>query len=126
MAASLDKNKCVGVKNEWKCRVNARINPSFEEPELSTLKNIENLLSNHLQRYKYNTMGTCSSREQSAKQAAKQSDPYLIYGGEKIGDPKDTEDFQYVTFTEVPLFTKEHKSLMAKTLTPVSGILQTK
>jgi len=33
-------------------------------------------------------------------------------------DSKDTEEFRYITFTEVPPFTDGHKSLMRKTLTP--------
>lgn len=49
---------------------------------------------------------------------SKVSDPYLQYGGTYLGDPKDTADFKYVTFTEVPKFTDKHKSAMAKHLTP--------
>lgn len=45
-------------------------------------------------------------------------DPYLKYGGAYLGDPKDSPDFKYVTFTTIPAFTPAHKSLMAKTLTP--------
>jgi len=45
-------------------------------------------------------------------------DPYLKYGGEYMGDVKDTKDFHYVTFHERPHFGPEHKSLMAKYLTP--------
>ncbi len=48
----------------------------------------------------------------------KVQDPYLKYGGAYLGDPKDSADFKYVTFTELPKFTPAHKSLMAKTLTP--------
>jgi creatine kinase len=33
-------------------------------------------------------------------------------------DPKDTEEFRYLTFTELPPFTDGHKSLMRKTMTP--------
>ena len=33
-------------------------------------------------------------------------------------DEKDTEDFRYITFTELPPFTDGHKSLMRKFLTP--------
>eukprot|EP01038_Epipyxis_sp_PR26KG_P014565 gene14565-19554_t len=44
--------------------------------------------------------------------------PYLKYGGEFEGDSKDTEAFKYVTFKECPKFEQEHRSLMAKTLTP--------
>ena len=43
---------------------------------------------------------------------------YLDYGGLYLGDVKDTEDFKYVTFKELPQFTAAHKSLMAKHLTP--------
>jgi len=46
------------------------------------------------------------------------ADPYLKYGGAYLGDPKDTSDFKYLTFTERPLLGPEHKSLMAKFLTP--------
>jgi len=45
-------------------------------------------------------------------------DPYLKYGGSYAGDPKDSKDFKYVTYTEFPTFTPLHKSLMAKHLTP--------
>lgn len=50
--------------------------------------------------------------------ADKYQDPYLKYGGAYVGDAKDTPDFRYVTFDSVPTFGPEHKSLMAKTLTP--------
>ena len=33
-------------------------------------------------------------------------------------DEKDTDDFKYLTFSELPPFTDEHKSLMRKTMTP--------
>ncbi|KAJ1482944.1 ATP:guanido phosphotransferase [Baffinella frigidus] len=33
-------------------------------------------------------------------------------------DPKDVDDFRYITFTELPPFTDEHKSLMRKVTTP--------
>eukprot|EP00293_Proteomonas_sulcata_P010011 CAMPEP_0184308760 /NCGR_PEP_ID=MMETSP1049-20130417/17125_1 /TAXON_ID=77928 /ORGANISM="Proteomonas sulcata, Strain CCMP704" /LENGTH=409 /DNA_ID=CAMNT_0026621507 /DNA_START=36 /DNA_END=1265 /DNA_ORIENTATION=- len=33
-------------------------------------------------------------------------------------DPKDTDKFKYITFTEMPPFVDAHKSLMRKTLTP--------
>jgi creatine kinase len=45
-------------------------------------------------------------------------DPYLKYGGSYMGDAKDTKDFKYVTFTELPMFSPQHKSLMSKVLTP--------
>lgn len=44
-------------------------------------------------------------------------DPYLKYGGSYAGDPKDSSDFKYVTWTELPRFTPAHKSAMAKYLT---------
>lgn len=44
--------------------------------------------------------------------------PYLKYGGSFAGDSKDTTEFKYVSFTEMPNFTDEHKSLMSKVLTP--------
>jgi len=44
-------------------------------------------------------------------------DPYLQYGGTYAGDPKDTKDFKYVTFTELPRFTEKHRSAMSKRLT---------
>eukprot|EP00286_Rhodomonas_abbreviata_P005851 CAMPEP_0181323514 /NCGR_PEP_ID=MMETSP1101-20121128/19834_1 /TAXON_ID=46948 /ORGANISM="Rhodomonas abbreviata, Strain Caron Lab Isolate" /LENGTH=206 /DNA_ID=CAMNT_0023431563 /DNA_START=83 /DNA_END=700 /DNA_ORIENTATION=+ len=48
----------------------------------------------------------------------KYADPYLKYGGTYAGDAKDNADFKYVTFDTLPAFTPEHKSLMAKFLTP--------
>ena len=33
-------------------------------------------------------------------------------------DPKDSEDFKYITFTQLPPFTPKHTSLMCKYLTP--------
>jgi len=48
---------------------------------------------------------------------SKIEDPYLKYGGAYLGDAKDTKDFKYVTFTELPRFTPAHKSAMAKFLT---------
>lgn len=55
--------------------------------------------------------------EDGKVELAKVEDPYLIYGGAYLGDIKDTSDFKYVTYTELPKFTDKHKSLMAKTLT---------
>ena len=46
------------------------------------------------------------------------NDPYLQYGGEYLGDRKDTDNFHYITFKDMPKITDKHKSLMAKTLTP--------
>lgn len=45
-------------------------------------------------------------------------DPYLKYGGSYVADSKDSKDFKYVTFTELPKFTPAHRSAMAKFLTP--------
>ena len=44
-------------------------------------------------------------------------DPYLKYGGSYGGDPKDSRDFKYVTFSELPKFSAAHRSAMAKYLT---------
>ena len=33
-------------------------------------------------------------------------------------DDKNTDDFKYITFSELPPFTDAHKSLMRKTMTP--------
>jgi creatine kinase len=44
-------------------------------------------------------------------------DPYLQYGGQYLGDRKDTKDFKYVIFNEIPKFSTKHKSLMSKILT---------
>lgn len=48
----------------------------------------------------------------------KVEDPYLAYGGTYAGDPKDSADFKYLTFTEVPKFSDKHRSAMSKHLTP--------
>ena len=45
-------------------------------------------------------------------------DPYLAYGGAYGEDPKNTPDFKYVEFSEVPKFSDKHRSAMAKHLTP--------
>lgn len=50
--------------------------------------------------------------------AGSYEDPYLKFGGSYEGDPKDSADFKYVTWTELPKFTPAHRSLMAKHLTP--------
>lgn len=44
-------------------------------------------------------------------------DPYLKYGGHYGEDIKNTKDFKYVTYSELPKFTPAHRSLMAKYLT---------
>ncbi|KAJ1469209.1 ATP:guanido phosphotransferase [Baffinella frigidus] len=38
--------------------------------------------------------------------------------GASPADSKDTDEFKYITFSEIPPFTDKHKSLMRKTLTP--------
>ena len=49
----------------------------------------------------------------------KVEDPYLKYGGAySTDDPKNTDDFKYLNFSEVPKFTEAHRSAMAKFLTP--------
>ena len=47
----------------------------------------------------------------------KVEDPYLKYGGAYLGDAKDSKDFKYLTFAELPKFGPEHKSAMSKYLT---------
>lgn len=47
----------------------------------------------------------------------KVKDPYLTYGGSYAGDVKDSPDFKYLSFSELPKFSKDHKSLMSKVLT---------
>ena len=37
----------------------------------------------------------------------------MAYGGAYAGDSKDTADFKYLTFTELPKFTELHQSAMA-------------
>jgi len=39
------------------------------------------------------------------------------FGGKALGDPKDSDDFAYLTYETLPKFGAGHKSLMAKTLT---------
>lgn len=56
--------------------------------------------------------------EEGKVDVAKIEDPYLKFGGSYAGDAKDTKDFKYVTFTELPTFSPAHKSLMSKVLTP--------
>mmetsp|Transcript_27784 Transcript_27784/g.26597 ORF Transcript_27784/g.26597 Transcript_27784/m.26597 type:complete len:475 (-) Transcript_27784:400-1824(-) len=46
------------------------------------------------------------------------ADPYLQYGGAYGDDPKNSKDFKYVSFSELPKFTPAHRSAMAKYLTP--------
>jgi creatine kinase len=48
----------------------------------------------------------------------KVEDPYLKYGGSYADDAKNANDFKYVKWDSVPSFGPEHKSLMAKYLTP--------
>eukprot|EP01038_Epipyxis_sp_PR26KG_P016849 gene16849-23081_t len=49
---------------------------------------------------------------------SKITDPYLKYGGNYSNDPKNTIGFKYIDFEKIPSFGTEHKSLMAKVLTP--------
>eukprot|EP01036_Dinobryon_divergens_P036533 gene36533-47592_t len=49
---------------------------------------------------------------------SKVADPYLQYGGSYAGDVKDTKDFKYVNWSTIPAFGPQHKSAMAKYLTP--------
>ena len=44
-------------------------------------------------------------------------DPYLIYGGYYTDDIKNTYDFKYIRFTELPKFSNNHRSIMSKLLT---------
>jgi creatine kinase len=48
----------------------------------------------------------------------KVEDPYLKYGGSYAGDDKDSTDFKYLSFSELPKFGPEHKSAMSRYLTP--------
>ena len=56
--------------------------------------------------------------EDGKLELAKFEDPYLQFGGAYGTDPKNTTDFKYVEYSEVPKFTDAHKSAMAKFLTP--------
>lgn len=60
----------------------------------------------------------CITKEKLVELSAAMAHPYLQFGGSFSGDAKDTDNFKYVTFTEMPKFTPAHKSLMSKTLTP--------
>ena len=66
-------------------------------------------------------MGTCASASKEDAEKAGTSvaleDQYLKYGGSYAGDSKDTADFKYITYTELPKFSQIHKSAMAKFLT---------
>lgn len=68
-------------------------------------------------------MGTCASAsKEDAEKAATSGvvasdDQYLKYGGSYAGDSKDTADFKYITYTELPTFSQIHKSAMSKFLT---------
>ena len=44
-------------------------------------------------------------------------DLYIKYGGLYNGDIKDTNDFKYLTFEEIPAFGPEHNSVMSNILT---------
>ena len=72
------------------------------------------------------TMGTCSSSRDDAEKSPSKSpqqsttsveDFYLKFGGSYAGDAKDTPDFKYVTYSDLPKFLPAHKSAMAKYLT---------
>jgi creatine kinase len=56
--------------------------------------------------------------EDGKLELTKFEDPYLKYGGAYGSDPKNTADFKYVEFAELPKFTEAHKSAMAKFLSP--------
>jgi hypothetical protein len=56
--------------------------------------------------------------EDGMVEVSKFEDPYLKFGGAYVGDEKDTKDFKYVTFGELPVFSPAHKSLMSKVLSP--------
>lgn len=45
-------------------------------------------------------------------------DPYLQYGGAYYDDPKNTSDFSYIQFNEIPKFTSSHCGMVVKHLTP--------
>jgi len=71
----------------------------------------------------YTILGGHSKFEELAVDGAvdlsKIEDPYLKYGGAyDETDSKNSNDFKYVKFDEVPKFSAEHKSLMSKVLTP--------
>jgi creatine kinase len=45
-------------------------------------------------------------------------DPYLLYGGRyNLDDPKNTKDFKYLIFDELPHFSAKHRSAMSRHLT---------
>ena len=67
-------------------------------------------------------MGACASAskedaEKGTSAAVALEDQYLKYGGSYAGDSKDTVDFKYITYSELPKFSPIHKSAMAKFLT---------
>jgi creatine kinase len=57
-------------------------------------------------------------REQSTDPVAFLSEYFTAMAGPTGGDPKDTAEFKYLTYTECPKWTPDHKSLMSKTVTP--------
>ena len=60
-----------------------------------------------------------SSQGQSPALGEKHEHPYLQYGGHfNSQDAKNTMDFQYLHFDEMPRFGSQHQSAMAKHLTP--------
>ena len=59
-------------------------------------------------------MGCNNSKLEEDNNTFKQKDLYLKYGGAFKGDSKDTPEFKYLTFQQLPKFSKDHKSAMAK------------
>jgi creatine kinase len=45
-------------------------------------------------------------------------DPYLQYGGAYYDDPKNTADFSYIQYNEMPKFTSSHCGMVVRHLTP--------
>jgi creatine kinase len=52
-----------------------------------------------------------------SKKGATPGEPYLQFGGKYADDPKNTSNFRYVHFDELPTFTPQHKSIMSRVLT---------
>lgn len=47
------------------------------------------------------------------------NDPYLQFGGKFVSDDKkNSPDYTFIKFSDIPLFTEQHKSLMSKSLRP--------
>ena len=64
-------------------------------------------------------MGNCAATADEKEEVKVIKGTYLEYGGSFACDGKDTDSFKYVNFDKLPAFTANHKSLMAKVLTPV-------